>query len=399
MARGAQPMGRLAKIAGAVLTGLAGAVWAQAGAATPPPASTPPVAPTAQPAAAVGEGEPKWFCAKEAFEFGTVWQSQKIPHVFEFENRGTGVMRILEVKPTCGCTLTPDYSREIAPGQKGKIEVVLNTDHLEADVKKDIWVTTNEPGARMRLLRMQGVVRPIFGRTPPEGHTWGRIAKADPLRAEITLSSNVSKPMKVALAKPLQPPFKAELREVQPGRVFKLVITADPPYKDGGNSTELILETGLEDAPTYRLYPSFYLMPRVETIPPQLMIDGNQRPAQVRTIKVTNNGTTPFDVLSAQSSTPELRVLLSVKQANRWDYQVIVPAFYRPPPQGEVITFKTTDREKPEIRVEVKPYGVPPKPETVELWKREQAAKNASSQAPAPSSATPTNGPTGTPGQ
>ena len=56
------------------------------------------------------------------FDFGTVREEMgPVTHTFEFENTGDRPVKILQVKPSCGCT-TPDWSKEaIKPGNKGFI--------------------------------------------------------------------------------------------------------------------------------------------------------------------------------------------------------------------------------------------------------------------------------------
>ena len=61
------------------------------------------------------------------YAFGEIKQGDKVNHTFEFENTGGSPLVISNVSTTCGCTV-PQWPREpIAPGQKGKIDVVFNS--------------------------------------------------------------------------------------------------------------------------------------------------------------------------------------------------------------------------------------------------------------------------------
>ena len=59
--------------------------------------------------------------------FGSLIQGEQASFTFKFENTGTADLIINDAYSTCGCTI-PTYSKEpIAPGTKGKIEVVFDS--------------------------------------------------------------------------------------------------------------------------------------------------------------------------------------------------------------------------------------------------------------------------------
>lgn len=55
--------------------------------------------------------------------FGKINGKDSVAHVFKFKNTGTNPLKVLEVKPACGCT-SGNYSKdEILPGAEGFVEL------------------------------------------------------------------------------------------------------------------------------------------------------------------------------------------------------------------------------------------------------------------------------------
>ena len=53
------------------------------------------------------------------FNFGRVFQQEKVTHDYVFENVGKSPLKISNVIPTCSCTVGKAPAKEIAPGAKG----------------------------------------------------------------------------------------------------------------------------------------------------------------------------------------------------------------------------------------------------------------------------------------
>ena len=96
----------------------------------------------------------------ETHDFGTFAEKDcPVSYEFEFTNVGTAPLIIHQAVTTCGCTV-PNYSKEpIAPGAKGKIEVVYNgRGKFPGQFKKNITVRTNSKSFSVTRLFIQGVM-------------------------------------------------------------------------------------------------------------------------------------------------------------------------------------------------------------------------------------------------
>ncbi|MGC9331576.1 MAG: DUF1573 domain-containing protein [Bacteroidales bacterium] len=82
------------------------------------------------------------FPVKE-YNFGTVIQGEKLAYTFTFTNVGGSDLVINNVKASCGCT-TPSWTKKpIAPGEKGEIEIVFNSQGRQGEQKKSVIVFAN----------------------------------------------------------------------------------------------------------------------------------------------------------------------------------------------------------------------------------------------------------------
>ncbi len=96
------------------------------------------------------------FNEKE-FDFGEIKELEgKVSHKFIFTNTGGKPIKILSVKPSCGCT-TPNWSKnEIKPGKEGFIIAEYNPKGRPGVFRKSLSVVTNDN--KRSLLFIKGKV-------------------------------------------------------------------------------------------------------------------------------------------------------------------------------------------------------------------------------------------------
>ena len=138
---------------------LAAAVLA-AGLALPARAqeSPAPAEPEAAPAAAPDPNSPIATFAEFAHDFGEVSRGQKVRHAFVVRNDGKVDLEVLNVAPTCGCTVA-QFDRTIAPGKEGTINAVVDTTRFSGRISKGLTVKTNDPAHPLVSLQIMGEVK------------------------------------------------------------------------------------------------------------------------------------------------------------------------------------------------------------------------------------------------
>ncbi|ACL05387.1 protein of unknown function DUF1573 [Desulfatibacillum aliphaticivorans] len=93
-----------------------------------------------------------------SFDFEKALDNDLVTHNFFFTNTGSSVLEINQVKVTCGCTTT-SYTRRTAPGEKGSVEIRVNTrGYGGSTMRKVVYVMSNAPANPKVALRISGKV-------------------------------------------------------------------------------------------------------------------------------------------------------------------------------------------------------------------------------------------------
>lgn len=95
-----------------------------------------------------GSDEPKQGLPSFAFEeteynFGQVYEGQKVEKVFKFTNSGTAPLLIQNAKASCGCTVPSWPKNAIGPGESEEIKVVFDSKGKMGNQRKTITITAN----------------------------------------------------------------------------------------------------------------------------------------------------------------------------------------------------------------------------------------------------------------
>ena len=96
---------------------------------------------------------------EKIFDFGAVYEGDAVIHIYKFKNAGQGVLKIEEVRSSCGCTAVNLTSKEIEPGGTGEIKVTFNSRNYKGRITKHIYVHSNDPDESIITLEITGIVK------------------------------------------------------------------------------------------------------------------------------------------------------------------------------------------------------------------------------------------------
>lgn len=92
------------------------------------------------------------------FDFGNIEQGKVVDYNFIVTNTGGDLLKILNVRATCGCTAAKPEKSDLMPGESTQIFVSFNsTGRLGAQIKY-VYVTTNDTSNREIRLKISGNV-------------------------------------------------------------------------------------------------------------------------------------------------------------------------------------------------------------------------------------------------
>jgi Protein of unknown function (DUF1573) len=91
------------------------------------------------------------------FDYGDIPEDKEVSHKFYFTNTGDKPLKIFGVKPSCSCT-AGDYSdAEVAPGEKGFVELKFNPSGKTGTQAKQATVKMNVPDS-MQVIKFKATI-------------------------------------------------------------------------------------------------------------------------------------------------------------------------------------------------------------------------------------------------
>ena len=96
---------------------------------------------------------PKISVPESSFDFGEITDGENVTHDFVVFNTGDDVLKIINVRASCGCTAAKPEKDQIAPGESATVNVQFNSSGRQGSQRKYVYVTTNDPNnSELRLI-------------------------------------------------------------------------------------------------------------------------------------------------------------------------------------------------------------------------------------------------------
>ncbi len=121
-------------------------------------------------AAAAEEAAPRIRFDEVLHDFGKIPSDKKVRLAWTFHNDGNAPLQILEARTTCACTASVAQRQPVPPGGTGTLEVTFDPESQHGQVRKSIAVHSNDPAAKVVMLRIKADVVPTNLTVVAEGH-------------------------------------------------------------------------------------------------------------------------------------------------------------------------------------------------------------------------------------
>lgn len=92
-----------------------------------------------------GDKAPKLMLGQSHFDYGTVEEGKVVEAKIAFKNEGKGVLKINDIKTSCGCTAALLSSKTLEPGQDGTMRIELDTSGREGKLTRTVTLFSNDP--------------------------------------------------------------------------------------------------------------------------------------------------------------------------------------------------------------------------------------------------------------
>jgi hypothetical protein len=141
---------------------------------------------------------------------------------YRFTNNSSSPVTIVDVRPSCGCTIATLTKKTYVPGESGEIDAKLNFAGHTGHQEKWIYVTTNSAGTEPALLTLAVDIPPDIT-IEPQFVMW-RIG--DPLTPKtIRVVVPAGFPTKILAAQTDNPAIRVQLQEVMTGKQWEVKVT------------------------------------------------------------------------------------------------------------------------------------------------------------------------------
>lgn len=329
----------------------AGAVRLAAQAAPPSPPGT---SASASPA----PGPMIEFTEKD-YNWGKVEAGEVVKHVFIVSNAGTANLLISNVHPSCGCTTAGDWTKTpIEPGKTGTIPVQFNSARYSSSVPltKAIDVYSNAKNHPHDTVFLRGLVHKSIEVTPPSPIISVVADSTNNVSTTVHITCQADQAVELSDAVSSSKSFAADLQTVKPGKEYKLVITALPPFVVGSSTAAITLKTTLSNTPTLDVNVIANIQPEIQVSPPQLRIGILPNVWTTnRGVFVRGNGPSALTLSDPESSDPRIQVRLNpIGVQGMYNLLVALPPNYQVEAGHPVeISVKSNNPRMPVVKIPV----------------------------------------------
>jgi hypothetical protein len=154
--------------------------------------------------------------------FGTVKQGETITHSFVIRNTGSAPLKMARMELS-EQGITARIKPMIPPGEEGQVTVRWDTGRVKGDVSGEVVLHFDDPMQSPIVLLLKGVVKPALEVLPSRA-VFLSVFKGESIEQNVTIINNEERPFVITRLEPRGQHFLAELRAVNPGKVYELVV-------------------------------------------------------------------------------------------------------------------------------------------------------------------------------
>ena len=108
-------------------------------------------------------------------DFGKYQAGERKVAQYKIRNAGTGVLNIIQIRKTCGCSSVTCDKTDLKPQEDATVEVAILPNSIVGLYSKNIFVESTDPANRLLRLTVTGNSVPLIDITPRDNVYAGRI--------------------------------------------------------------------------------------------------------------------------------------------------------------------------------------------------------------------------------
>ena len=191
---------------------------------------------------------PRVQFANTTYEFGKVMAGEVVRHEFVFTNTGDAALEVTAVRPRCGCTTAGEATKLVEPGKTGTIPLQFNSVNFNGPVDK--MADVDFKGMPSVLLHLKGAVWKPIEITPTLAILSTVAGAMTNATSIVRIINHQDQPVTLSDLTSSNPSFTAELKTVEPGKEFQVIIKTVPPLGPKNVVGQITMKTSSTNMPS-----------------------------------------------------------------------------------------------------------------------------------------------------
>jgi len=268
---------------------------------------------------------------KMVHDFGDVGPGTSNTCEFGFKNVGEALLKIIEVKPDCGCTIFTLEKKEYEPGESGVLKIKFYASTVAGPTTKHITVISNDKAAPTLTLTLKAT---IVARVDYQPKTLNLLLKdEDKALPKVTLTSIDGRPFSVTSVKSTANAISTDFDASVEATKFVLQLKVDKTQLQ--RVANGVVEISLTHPEAKAVNIPFSALARFRINPPVIILfDAEPGKPIIRSdVTILNNYEEQFEIASVKSKEGITKVLRQDKIANGYMFSLEIT----PPSLGDPV--------------------------------------------------------------
>jgi copper(I)-binding protein len=299
------------------------------------------------------------------YDFGRARCGEPVKYTYVFTNTGDRMLIVNSVQPGCHCTTAGEWTKQVEPGQTGKIPVQFDTTGTGGMIVRQITVSCNIPNQPpMVYLQIKGTVYKPIDVNPP----WAVINVPPDVETGSLVVSITNNTEELLILSPPQSNnrmFSAQLFTNQPGKGYQLKVSTVPPLGVGSIQGQVVLKTTWSNTPVISVTVVANVQPALMVMPSFVRVDaGPLTNAASNSVTIQNNSTNLVTLSEPTVNVPGVEATIKELQPGKsFSAMLKFPSgFSISPGQSVEFTAKSSNPKFPVIKVPIVQLTRPARP-------------------------------------
>jgi hypothetical protein len=217
------------------------------------------------------EKGPEISCDTPTWHFGEFDNTKTLEHVFLIKNSGDATLQIVDIRPSCGCTIAEISSRTIEPGSQATLKVRLSLAGLKGKILKNISIESTDPVTpKLELFLEGGAISKILIEPPILG--FGAIAENSTATRVARLVAVKGMVFHIVNVVPQTPSISARSEAITSGKEYLIHVSIKGPLPKGRFDGYVTVVTDSKEMPMINLPISGSILGEVNVVPEEIVL-------------------------------------------------------------------------------------------------------------------------------